>query len=193
MTKFILLRHGEPTYDELISLGYDQDRFSWSPLTKQGVLDVQKIAENTIFKNSDILISSPYTRAMQTASIIGNRYNLPINPEVLLHEWVPGTFSSNEEFVFQIRKAYEEWVLKKENPDFVYTTDFESFESVKNRVLTVLSKYTEYDKVIVVAHGVLISTLFDAKVRLHTSDFTTITSDEIFKDKDFKVKKIKRC
>lgn len=192
MTKYILVRHGEPTYKELISLGYDKDKFSWAPLTEKGILDVEKISENKIFENSDILICSPYTRAMQTASIIGSRYNLKINPEILLHEWLPSTFATNEEFIYKIHLARKEWKLKYENPDFVYSSSFESFESVTNRVLGVLEKYTDYDKVIVVAHGILISMLFDNEVRLHTAEFTTITSDELEEKFDFHPKTLKK-
>ena len=192
MTKFVLVRHGEPTYDELLSLGYEKDKFSWAPLTKEGILDVEKTAENEIFKNSDILICSPYTRTMQTASIIGQKYNLKLNPEILLHEWLPSTFNTTEEFVNKIHLAYKEWNLKKENLDFVYSENFESLESVQNRALRVLEKYTNYDKVIVVAHGILISMLFDSEVRLHTAEGTTITSDELEKKYNFhsKIKKI---
>ena len=193
MTKFVLVRHGEPTYDELMKLGYNKDKFSWGPLTDEGVSDVLKTAENKIFDGSDILISSPYTRAMQTASIIGAKCDLMINPEILLHEWLPGTFNSTSEFVSTIHLAYKEYLMKKENPDFVYSDNFESFEHVQKRVLSVLEKYTNYDKVIVVAHGILISTLFDTEVRLHTAEFTTITSDELSEKYDFKVKKLTKC
>lgn len=192
MTKFVLVRHGEPTYEELMALGYNKDKYSWGPLTKKGVADVLKTAENEIFENSDILISSPYTRAMQTASIIGAKHNLMINPEILLHEWLPGTFDTPSNFISTVHLAHKEWLMKKENPDFVYSDGFESFESVQNRVLKVLEKYTDYDKVIVVAHGILISMLFDSEVRLHTSEFTTITSDELAEKYDFKVKKLQR-
>ena len=85
MTKFILVRHGKPTYEKLLLEGYRGKEFSWAPLSEEGVLEIEKLAQNQIFEDSDLLVSSPYTRTMQTASIIGQKYNLQINPNVLLH------------------------------------------------------------------------------------------------------------
>ena len=81
MTEFILVRHGEPTYKELRDLGFKGHGFSLAPLTEKGIQEVKEISKNEVFVNSDILISSPYTRAIQTASIIANEYNMDINVE----------------------------------------------------------------------------------------------------------------
>ena len=193
MTKFILVRHGEPTYEEVISLGFKGHGLAFSPLTENGINEVLKTAENEFFSDSDILISSPYTRAMQTASIIGNKYNLMVNVEVLLHEWIVDTnnnYNSNEEFIKNIKLAKKEWEMYLANPNFEFSKETESLLSVRKRILSVLERYCDYDKVIVVAHGLLISMLFEKKLKLHTGEFVVTTSEELEKKFDFVPKKL---
>ena len=195
MTKFILVRHGEPTYDEVGKLGFKGHGIALAPLTKNGISEVEKTAENEIFRNSDILISSPYTRTMQTASIIANKYNLRVNVEVLLHEWIPDlthNYNTVEEFTTNIRIAKNDWQQSLINPNYVLSDKVESLESVRKRGLSVLERYCDYDKVIVVTHGLLISMLFNEKVRLHTGDFIVTNSEELEKQFDFHPIKIKK-
>ena len=193
MTKYILVRHGEPTYDEVINAGFKGHGLALAPLTKKGIQEVKKIAKNEVFKDSDILISSPYTRAMQTASIIAQENKLDINVEILLHEWIVdlnNNYNKEEQFLQNIKKAKSEWEQKQINPDFKYSDDIEPLESVRNRALKVLSKYTNYNKVIVVCHGLLISMLFKERIRLKTGDFISVTDKEL--NNNFKPKQYKR-
>ena len=182
MTKFILVRHGEPTYDEVIKLNFKGTGLALAPLTPKGINEVKKTAENKIFENSDILISSPYTRAMQTASIIGQKYNLDINVEPLLHEWIPdlsNNYNTEEEFLELIRIAKSDWELKKQNHNHICSFKTEALEHVQTRAIDALSKYLNYDKIIVVSHGLLISTLFKEKIKLQTAGFIMVTDSEI--------------
>lgn len=192
MTKFILIRHGEPTYDEVISLGFKGHGIALAPLTENGINEVLKLCENKELEGSDILISSPYTRAMQTASIIGMKHNLMVNVEILLHEWlvdVHHNYNSTYEFTKNIKLAKKEWEEYLKNPNFVFSEDTESLLSVRNRALSVLENYCSYNKVIVVTHGLLISMLFNDKVRINTGDFTIVTSEELENNFNFKPKK----
>lgn len=182
MTKFILVRHGKPTYDEVVKLGFKGTGLALAPLTPKGISDVKKTAENQIFENSDILISSPYTRAMQTASIIAQKQNLDITVEPLLHEWIPdlsNNYNTEEEFLKLIKIAKHDWELKKQNHDYICNFKTEAINHVQDRAITVLSKYLDYNKVIVVSHELLISTLFQNKTSLKTAGFIMITDKEI--------------
>ncbi len=182
MTKFILVRHGEPTYDEVVKLGFKGTGLALAPLTPKGISDIKKIAEDNIFEDSDILISSPFTRTMQTASIIAKRHNLDINVEPLLHEWIPdlsNNYNTQAEFLELIRTAKHDWELKKQNHSHICSFKTESLDHVQERAIKVLSKYLDYNKVIVVSHGLLISTLFKEKVKLQTAGFIMVTDSEI--------------
>ena len=70
MTTFYLVRHGEPTYkpvDVRKFIGHGRDL---APLTKNGIEGVKKTANDSRLKNCEIIVSSPYTRALQTAAIL---------------------------------------------------------------------------------------------------------------------------
>ena len=179
MTKFILIRHGEPTYKEVENLGFKGHGFDLAPLTSNGILEVKETIKDEIFKNSDILISSPYTRTMQTASIITSKYNLDINVEILLHEWIPdltGTYHTKEEMVRNLRIARRAFEGKTKTEDLTFINNIEPLEEVKKRGLLVLDKYTNYNKVIVVTHGMMINMLTNKK--LHTGDYTVLNYEK---------------
>jgi len=193
MTKFVLVRHGEPTYNEVIDLGFKSFGMAFAPLNEKGVNEVLKVCKNDIFDGSDFLISSPYTRAMQTASIIGMKYNLLVNVEVLLHEWIVDTnlnYKNSKGFSKNMKLAKNEWKEYLKNSDFNFSTCTESLLSVRNRALSVLEKYCDYDKVIVVTHGLLISMLSNENLKLQTGQFTIIESDYLEKEFDFNSKKL---
>ena len=53
-----------------------------APLTDEGVQQAELASKNEILKGSDLIVLSPYTRALQTASIISK-------VEIDLHEFIP--------------------------------------------------------------------------------------------------------
>lgn len=60
-----------------------------------------------ILKNSEIIISSPYIRALQTAAIISKETKIPLTVEIDLREWQPDK-------IFQYGTAEESFALHKE-------------------------------------------------------------------------------
>lgn len=70
MAIFYLVRHGEPDYAALEGsafFGFERD---FAPLSKNGIRQARKAAKDERFKNAERIVSSPYTRALQTAQII---------------------------------------------------------------------------------------------------------------------------
>ena len=119
---------------------------------------------------------------MQTASIIAKRHNLDIKVEPLLHEWIPdlsNNYNTEEEFLELIITAKCDWELKKQNHNHICSSKTEALDHVQERVIEALSKYLDYNKVIVVFHGLLISTLFKEKVKLQTAGLIIVTDSEI--------------
>ncbi len=185
MTKFILVRHGKPYYDDVLKYGFKGHGIAFAPLSMEGIKEIKMLADDSIFSDCDLLLSSPYTRAMQTASIISMKTHLPINVELLLHEWIPdltNNYNTIEEFTMNLHLAKYEYKKGMDNPDFKYSDNIESLVHVKERALSVLEKYLDYNKVIVVTHGLLINTLLsDAK--LHTGEYAVVGSKDLFMEK----------
>jgi broad specificity phosphatase PhoE len=153
-TKFILIRHGEPRYDEVKERGYIGMGFELGKLTERGELQAAERAKDPTLLDADIIITSPYTRALQTAAIISRITGIVMTVENDLHEWMPDTTFQFSDDVKDIYEAYFN-AHGMQADDQKYK--FESYKSVQKRVFAVLDKYKNYNKVIVVCHGIVIS------------------------------------
>jgi broad specificity phosphatase PhoE len=155
-TKFILIRHGEPRYDEVIERGYVGMGYEFGKLTENGVFQAEMRAKDPLLKDAEIIISSPYTRALQTAAIISRLTNIPLTVENDLHEWMPDT-----KFIYdyEIGPVFKEYFEAKGVRNLGHKYRWESYADVKKRVELTLIKYKEYKKVIVVCHGIVMSSL----------------------------------
>ena len=161
-TTFILVRHGEPRYDEIKVDETHGIAWDFGRLTDEGIKQAKERARDSRFSDADLIISSPYTRALETAAVIASYTGLDIRVENDLHEWAPDlTFNyrfgpKQEEEMQAIMTEYFNY--KGERPDHsIY--HWESVSNVKKRVTHVLSKYTSYHKVIVVCHGIVMDSM----------------------------------
>ena len=151
MTRFILIRHGKPDYSKIEQKGFMGHGCDLAFLSKEGIVQAKNVSNNKLLEGADILISSPYTRCMQTASIISNKINLPIIGELDLHEWLPDltyTYKDSKTVKDNYHKAINDYINNQ-----ITSNEYESIYSVQIRVLKTLKKYLEYQKVIVVTHG----------------------------------------
>ena len=155
-TKFIFIRHGEPRYDEVMRRGYVGMGFELGRLSEKGELQSEKRANDPVLKDADVIISSPYTRALQTAAIISRITGIKLTVENDLHEWMPDTkFIYN----YEVKDSFNEYMSSRGILSSSHQTRFEPYENLKKRVETVLDQYKHYKKVIVVCHGIVISTM----------------------------------
>jgi len=154
MAKVVFIRHGEPDYTDVNNKKYIGHGKDLAQLTAKGMQQAEEVSRDKRLDNSEIIISSPYTRALQTAAIISKNRNLNIQVELDLHEWLPDVtfqYSTYDD----VKKAAG---LCDENrgicpPDCEVL--FENLEDVFTRVKNCLLKYKDYGKIIVVAHGVV--------------------------------------
>ena len=155
-TKFILIRHGEPRYDEVIERGYFGMGYDLGKLTERGVLQAEQRAKDPLLKDAELIISSPYTRALQTAAIISRVTGIKLTVENDLHEWMPDT-----KFLFDqdANQSFQEYLQAKGIRQLNHQYRWESYGDLKKRVELSLIKYKNYKKVIVVCHGIVMSTL----------------------------------
>jgi broad specificity phosphatase PhoE len=158
MATYYLIRHGEADYSQLMEhrfFGFGRDL---APLSEKGIKQAEKTATDERLKTAELIISSPYTRALQTAQIISKETGIKVKVELDLHEWIPdlsNKYSTSEE-AFRLT---EEFVKCKG----VYPTGigevWETLNDMRKRMRKVADKYAAYNKVILVGHGMSLRTL----------------------------------
>ncbi len=162
--KVILVRHGEARYDEVIKRKYPNQGYDLGKLSDLGVSQAENVSKDKRFLGAELIISSPYTRALQTAAIISRNTNIKLVVENDLHEWMPDLDFSNKPF---IGEAYYDYIKHRgiDTPEKII--NWESYEILKKRTHNALKPYiAKYKKVIVVCHGIVITTFthFDDEV-----------------------------
>ncbi len=85
MTKFIMVRHGEPDYSFVKLRGFIGHGNDLAPLTNKGIEQIKNAAKNSRLVDAEIIISSPYTRALQSAAIISGMLGLNIQVEIKIY------------------------------------------------------------------------------------------------------------
>ncbi|MGI6607376.1 MAG: histidine phosphatase family protein [Erysipelotrichaceae bacterium] len=152
---FYFIRHGKTDYSQRNTKIYQGFGVNLARLSELGVSQVKKAARDKRLKTADIIISSPYTRALQTAAILSKKLSIDIIIETDLHEWL-----ANKNYIYESDEVAEKAYLEYENEQGKYPDDeerlWESADCIKKRVLKVLNKYRNYKRVIVVGHGMMI-------------------------------------
>ena len=80
------IRHGQTDYslkDQKIYQGFG---VNLAPLSEEGVRQIEETAKDPRLQGAELILTSPYTRAIQTAAILSRRLDLPIAVETDLHE-----------------------------------------------------------------------------------------------------------
>lgn len=154
----ILIRHGEPTYDEVAKWGDIGLGFELGKLTDLGVKQAEEVSKNSLLKGATLIVSSPYTRSLQTAAIISKNTGLDLSIETELHEWF---WDTTFKFEGEVSESYNRYIKSKgiKSKDEKY--NFEEYEVIKERVFNSLKPYQHHKKIIVVSHGIVMSAFTD--------------------------------
>lgn len=147
----ILIRHGEPRYDEVDG----NTRGDFGRLTARGVKQATERASDPRLQGATMIVASPYTRALHTAAIISRITGIPLEIEHDLHEWSSDTLYR---FDHDGDEVYQEFMrLKGKRPkDSKYR--YETYATVKKRVRNAIKKYAkDHEKILVVCHGIVMS------------------------------------
>lgn len=152
MALFYLVRHGEANYEYMLENGFWGFGRDFAPLSEKGKQEAEIAAKDTRLKSAELIVSSPYTRALQTAQIISRETGIRVEVDIDLHEWIPDESNqyetSEESFAF----AEEFTKLGGEYPPGEKRR-WESLSHMRKRMIRVADKYSDYDKVIFVGHG----------------------------------------
>lgn len=155
--KIEFIRHGEPDKTEVDKRGFIGQGRDMAPLTELGIKQAEEVSVNPLLKDCQVIVSSPYTRALQTAAIISKNTGLDIKVEVDIHEFIPDK-------TFQLKGENENKLLHKEFMKCLgeYPQGelkmWETITDIISRSKPVLDKYVDlgYERIIIVAHGGII-------------------------------------
>lgn len=153
-----LVRHGDtdwPSVDDGPLRGHGKD---FAPLTTVGVREAESAAASLVSVGADKLLSSPMTRALQTAAIVGVRTSLIPCVELDLREWSPSRLQQWTTVDEVIGLAKEMWSHGGEWPAGE-TREWEPISSVRRRVLDVLVRHRSDKPLIAVTHGAVIESI----------------------------------
>lgn len=152
--KVILIRHGDTDYSCCLKNKLFGSGLNLSPLSNVGIEQAAIVSADERLKNSQLIVTSPYTRAIQTAAIISRNTNIEIKVDYDLHEWVPD--------LKYLNKYGEEVIISKDflkHEGFWPKGGFKNWEPINmlsKRITTAMNKYLSYDKIIVISHAVVI-------------------------------------
>ena len=154
MTTFHLVRHGQAdwrwTESEAIT-GFARD---FTPLTAFGHGQIAAAALGLRDAGAELVLASPYTRALESGAILSRVLNVPLRVEYHLREWVPDTTGqvASLEAIFEAARAFE--ACDGCPPDATHR--WESRASLRARALGVLERYRHIPRVVVATHEMLI-------------------------------------
>ncbi len=141
-TSIYMIRHAESP----IVFGQERTR----TLSPQGEKDAKKVTSLMSDKEIDLIVSSPYTRSIQTIEGIANTKDIEVKVyEELRERQLKGAYKLPEEEIQQaIKKSYEDCDLK--------LSGGESVKDVQNRALPVIKDLLiqyEGKTIIIGTHG----------------------------------------
>ena len=160
MALFYLVRHGEADYSQMLENGFFGFGRDFAPLSESGIVQAKKAAKDQRLKSARIIVTSPYTRAMQTAAIISRETGLKISVETDLHEWIPdksNQYKTSEEAFALAKEFYENKGVYLDGQQLKW----ETLDEVRKRMQRVVEKYAGYEKVIFVGHSMAFEALTD--------------------------------
>jgi broad specificity phosphatase PhoE len=152
MPKLFIIRHCESVANSRNLLASRMD----FPLSEKGLLSASQIAGNFSKKHKvGRIISSPLTRAMQTAAPFSEIFNLNIETDIRLMEQDFGNFAGRTFEELRDNKEYQ-WDRSK-RWDWIPAGNGESYRMVAQRVLpflTEVGKLKEGENILIVTHAV---------------------------------------
>jgi 2,3-bisphosphoglycerate-dependent phosphoglycerate mutase len=148
-TIIYMVRHAESTYTE----GNERTR----GLTAKGKIDVEKVTKILKVEGIDVIISSPYTRAILSVEGLAQHLNLEINTfEDLRERHFAGEIIENTELMSAIRDKFHD-------PDYALPGG-ESNAVCQNRsiaVLKIIFKEYEGKKIAIGTHGLVMTLMMN--------------------------------
>jgi len=154
-SRFVLIRHGWVDWSQVSGRGWRGHLVDLAPLSAAGVERMESVVERVVAHRPSAIVSSPLTRAMQSAHVLAGHLGLPLRVDLDLREWscdlVDGWSAE--------RSAVAQEELRRHDGEPPPGSSWEALSAVRDRVLGALRRYGERDTVVVVTHNVVIYAL----------------------------------
>ena len=152
--EILFVRHGQPDKSGVDARGFIGHGRDLAPLTARGVEQAAAASKSPLLTGAQLILSSPYTRAMQTAAILSKNTGIDIAVELNLHEFL-------SDKTYQLKSEAEDIALHEEFNRCLgeypagETRKWETVGEIISRTKAVLDAYYArgYQKIIVVSHG----------------------------------------
>ena len=151
-----LMRHGEPTYRDTAALGLPGMGAELGPLTPEGILQAEEAAKDPRIQDTDLIVASPYPRALQTAAIVSRYLDSPLEVAVGIYEWLPRTDFAAASHA-EITESWHEYMRNAgvHTPQDKFP-DWETHASMRVRARDAIAPYLsrgDIQKLLIVCHG----------------------------------------
>ncbi|NLB70552.1 MAG: histidine phosphatase family protein [Chloroflexi bacterium] len=176
--RLLLIRHGEPDYSFPEGKGFIGPGRELAPLSARGVDQAEAVALDPRLEGSQLIVSSPYTRSLQTAAIISRVTQLKIAVEFDLHEWLIDTTYENKDMTDTIAAIREISAFQGVRRDGA-KLHWEGYDQVAERAYAALRPYLHLDKVIVACHAYIIKQFYNPG-RIEHCQIVEVDFDENF-------------
>lgn len=158
--KLILIRHGEPDYSLSEGKGFKGPGRDLAPLSARGVEQAEAVALDPLLEGSQLIVSSPFTRALQTGAIISRVTGLKLEIAFDLHEWLIDTNYENKN-IYDTMAAIQDIDIHKGIRSADAKLHWEGYDQVSRRAYAALYPYLHYDQVIVTCHAYIIKQFYN--------------------------------
>lgn len=150
------MRHGEADWRRVNERAWVGLANDFAPLTERGREQAANAVRRVAELAPTMLLTSPMTRAMETAAILGRRLGLDPVVEMDLREWLPDramAWSSLEE----VHEAYRAMVESADAAPAAIMPRWETMSELRQRGLKALRPYFASGRpVVAVCHEVII-------------------------------------
>ncbi|MBQ1508317.1 MAG: histidine phosphatase family protein [Erysipelotrichaceae bacterium] len=159
MTTFIFIRHGQPDLTVFEKKIYHLWGLDMVPLSREGIEQIRSLAHHEEIAKAQIILTPPLTRTLETAQILSKELGIDVVIEEGLHEWLPDKQYRPLDDDERIRRYDEMNECKAVYPKGE-EKPWEDKDSMKERIESVLVRYLDYERVLVVTHGTLMQYYF---------------------------------
>lgn len=163
-----LMRHAETDWRQVNARRWRGLLNDFAPLTEAGRQQACAAADALSSRGIDLIVTSPMTRALETASTVSAALKVPMRVALDLREWLPDetwSWTTAQEVV----EAYQDMVRHEGVRPEGHPFRWEPLQSVRTRAEAVLAELPSQLTVLAVCHEVVIYALTGKEATEHCS------------------------